>query len=113
MIKSIVALNGVTWNDFNKCLNTGSPDILHVHATDDDWVDYDGAPQVSMAGNPIGPSPTPEQILLFPTGQIGMDAIRIVFSKVAWISLHTCPESRRTCLIIPTAERERESLIGG
>ena len=59
MIKSIVALNGVTWNDFNKCLNTGSPDILHVHATDDDYVDYDGAPQVSMAGNPIGPSPHP------------------------------------------------------
>ena len=59
MIKSIVALNGVTWNDFNKCLNTGSPDILHVHATEDDYVDYDGAPQVSMAGNPIGPSPHP------------------------------------------------------
>ncbi|MFL2953237.1 MAG: hypothetical protein ACJZ4X_04195 [Candidatus Thalassarchaeaceae archaeon] len=59
MIKSIVALNGVTWNDFTKCLNTGSPDILHVHATDDDWVEYDGAPQISMAGNPIGPSPHP------------------------------------------------------
>ena len=58
MIKSIVALNGVTWNDFSKCLNTGSPDILHVHATEDDYVDYDGAPQVSMAGNPIAVSYT-------------------------------------------------------
>ena len=50
MIKSIVALNGVTWNDFNKCLNTGSPDILHVHATDDDYVDYDGAPKSQWLG---------------------------------------------------------------
>ena len=59
LMRSIVALNGVTWNNFTKCQNTGSPDILHVHATEDDYVDYDGAPQVSLGGNPIGVSPHP------------------------------------------------------
>ena len=59
LMRSIVALNGVTWNDFTKCLNTGSPDILHVHATDDDYVEYDGAAQVSIGGSPIGCCPHP------------------------------------------------------
>ena len=59
LMRSIVALNGVTWNDFTKCLDTGSPDILHVHATDDDYVEYDGAAQVSLGGNPIGCCPHP------------------------------------------------------
>ena len=59
LMRSIVALNGVTWNDFTKCLNTGSPDILHVHATDDDYVEYDGAAQVSLGGSPIGCCPHP------------------------------------------------------
>ena len=31
-IRSIVSLNGATWDDFSSdCLDTGRPDILHVH----------------------------------------------------------------------------------
>ena len=41
-IRAIVALNGVTWNDFSDCVDTGRPDILHVHSTDDGVIQYDG-----------------------------------------------------------------------
>ncbi len=50
MMKAIVALNGVTWNDFNMCPNTGSPDILHVHATSDTTIEYEGG---NNNGNPF------------------------------------------------------------
>jgi len=41
-IRAIVALNGVTWNDFSNCIDNGRPDILHVHSTDDGVIQYDG-----------------------------------------------------------------------
>ena len=41
-IRAIVALNGVTWNDFSNCIDNGRPDILHVHSTDDEVIQYDG-----------------------------------------------------------------------
>ena len=41
-IRAIVALNGVTWNDFSDCVDAGRPDILHVHSTDDGVIQYDG-----------------------------------------------------------------------
>ena len=50
MMKAIVALNGVTWNDFNMCPNTGTPDILHVHATSDTTIEYEGG---NNNGNPF------------------------------------------------------------
>ena len=37
-----MALNGVTWNDFSMCQDTGSPDILHVHSTADTVIFYEG-----------------------------------------------------------------------
>ena len=42
VVRSIVALNGVTWNDFSMCQDTGSPDILHVHSTADGVIAYNG-----------------------------------------------------------------------
>ena len=42
VVRSIVALNGVTWNDFSMCQDTGSPDILHVHSTADTVIFYEG-----------------------------------------------------------------------
>ena len=50
LMKAIVALNGVTWNDFSMCPNTGTPDILHVHATDDGTIEYEGG---NNNGNPF------------------------------------------------------------
>jgi len=41
-IRAIVALNGVTWDDFSKCPDTGRPDILHVHSTADGVIAYNG-----------------------------------------------------------------------
>ena len=41
-IRAIVALNGVTWDDFSKCPDTGRPDILHVHSTADTVIAYNG-----------------------------------------------------------------------
>ena len=41
-IRAIVALNGVTWDDFSKCPDTGRPDILHVHSTADSVIAYNG-----------------------------------------------------------------------
>ena len=41
-IRAIVALNGVTWDDFTDCNDTGRPDILHVHSTADSVIRYDG-----------------------------------------------------------------------
>ena len=41
-IRAIVALNGVTWDDFSKCPDTGRPDILHVHSTADTVIAYLG-----------------------------------------------------------------------
>ena len=41
-IRAIVALNGVTWDDFSKCPDTGRPDILHVHSTADGVIGYNG-----------------------------------------------------------------------
>jgi len=41
-IRAIVALNGVTWDDFSKCTDTGRPDILHVHSTADTVIAYNG-----------------------------------------------------------------------
>ena len=41
-IRAIVALNGVTWDDFSDCSDTGRPDILHVHSTADSVIQYDG-----------------------------------------------------------------------
>ena len=41
-IRAIVALNGVTWNDFSDCSDTGRPDVLHVHSTDDGVILYNG-----------------------------------------------------------------------
>ena len=41
-IRSIVALNGVTWDDFSLCQDTGRPDILHVHSTSDTVIRYEG-----------------------------------------------------------------------
>ena len=41
-IRSIVALNGVTWDDFSMCPDTGRPDILHVHSTADTVIWYEG-----------------------------------------------------------------------
>mgnify|MGYP001177626920 FL=1 len=48
VIRSIVALNGVTWDDFSMCPDTGSPDILHVHSTADSVIWYEGG---SILGN--------------------------------------------------------------
>ena len=48
VIRAIVALNGVTWDDFSECNDTGRPDILHVHSTADGVIMYDGG---SLAGN--------------------------------------------------------------
>ena len=42
LMKAIVALNGVTWDDFGMCPDTGRPDILHVHATSDTTIEYEG-----------------------------------------------------------------------
>mgnify|MGYP001185616553 FL=1 len=42
IIRAIVALNGVTWDDFSDCSDTGRPDILHVHSTADGVIWYDG-----------------------------------------------------------------------
>ena len=43
MIRAIVSLNGATWDDFdNDCVDNGRPDILHVHATSDLVILYDG-----------------------------------------------------------------------
>ena len=42
MIRAIVALNGVTWDDFSDCSDTGRPDVLHVHSTNDGVILYDG-----------------------------------------------------------------------
>ena len=47
-IRSIVALNGVTWDDFSMCPDTGRPDILHVHSTADSVIWYEGG---SILGN--------------------------------------------------------------
>ena len=47
-IRAIVALNGVTWDDFSDCSDTGRPDILHVHSTLDTVIWYEGG---SLAGN--------------------------------------------------------------
>ena len=47
LIRSIVALNGVTWDDFSQCDDTGSPDILHVHSTEDSVIWYDGGSTTS------------------------------------------------------------------
>ena len=41
-IRAIVALNGVTWDDFSRCPDTGRPDILHVHSTADGVIAYNG-----------------------------------------------------------------------
>ena len=48
-IRSIVALNGVTWDDFSMCPDTGRPDILHVHSTADTVIWYEGG---SIRGEP-------------------------------------------------------------
>ena len=48
-IRSIVALNGVTWDDFSMCPDTGRPDILHVHSTADTVIWYEGG---SILGDP-------------------------------------------------------------
>ena len=40
-IRSIVALNGVTWDDFSE-QDIGRPDILHVHSTADTVIWYEG-----------------------------------------------------------------------
>ena len=50
LMKAIVALNGVTWDDFSMCPDTGSPDILHVHATSDTTIEYEGG---NNNGNPF------------------------------------------------------------
>ena len=47
-IRAIVALNGVTWDDFDECNDTGRPDILHVHSTSDTVIWYEGG---SITGN--------------------------------------------------------------
>ena len=47
LIRSIVALNGVTFDDFNECNDTGSPDILHVHSTEDAVISYNGGSTIS------------------------------------------------------------------
>ena len=48
-IRSIVSLNGATWDDFSSdCPDTGRPDILHVHSTGDGVIYYDGG---SILGN--------------------------------------------------------------
>jgi len=49
-IRAIVALNGVTWNDFSNCIDNGRPDILHVHSTDDGVIQYNGG-TVAFGGN--------------------------------------------------------------
>ena len=42
-VRSIVSLNGATWDDFGSaCLDTGRPNILHVHSTADGVIQYDG-----------------------------------------------------------------------
>ena len=42
-IRSIVSLNGATWDDFaSNCPDTGRPDILHVHSTADGVIQYNG-----------------------------------------------------------------------
>ena len=48
-IRAIVALNGVTWNDFSNCIDNGRPDILHVHSTDDGVIFYNGG-TVALGG---------------------------------------------------------------
>ena len=48
-IRSIIALNGVTWDDFSMCPDTGRPDILHVHSTADTVIWYEGG---SIRGEP-------------------------------------------------------------
>ena len=48
-IRAIVALNGVTWNDFSNCIDNGRPDILHVHSTDDGVILYNGG-TVALGG---------------------------------------------------------------
>ena len=48
-IRSIVALNGVTWDDFSMCPDTGRPDILHIHSTADTVIWYEGG---SILGDP-------------------------------------------------------------
>ena len=48
-IRSIVALNGVTWDDFSRCQDVGRPDILHVHSTADTVIWYEGG---SILGDP-------------------------------------------------------------
>ena len=48
-IRSIVALNGVTWDDFSRCQDIGRPDILHVHSTADTVIWYEGG---SILGDP-------------------------------------------------------------
>ena len=42
LVRSIVALNGVNWDDFSQCNDTGSPNILHVHSTLDSVIFYEG-----------------------------------------------------------------------
>ena len=43
MIESIISLNGATWDNFdNKCPDTGRPNILHIHSTLDNVIQYDG-----------------------------------------------------------------------
>jgi len=42
-IRSIVSLNGATWNNFeSECPDIGRPDILHVHSTADVVIQYEG-----------------------------------------------------------------------
>ena len=43
VVRSIVSLNGATWDDFgSECPDTGRPDILHVHSTADGVIQYGG-----------------------------------------------------------------------
>ncbi len=42
-IRSIVSLNGATWDDFEyECPDIGRPNILHVHSTADGVIQYEG-----------------------------------------------------------------------
>ena len=54
ILHTIVNFAGATYGDFNDCNNTGTPNIINVHGTNDGTIDYNGG---DIFGEPYASSP--------------------------------------------------------
>ncbi len=63
ILHTIVNFAGATYGDFSDCSNTGTPNIINVHGTNDGTIDYNGRTD-------IGGKTTPLPLMVLHTGPI-------------------------------------------